>query len=695
MDAPLPSNPHHVPAVEPAVNGVAAVNGVHGEHVVNGVLDDPTKPVSNTVASELKIDIDLPEQESDARHEPLPQAQSPEEHAHALNGVNGTNGDVSMHDADVNSPVTTPGGMPPASSNGASTSHTSPQDPLSQDQDEDQPPPAKRPRILSDADQASFTHSATPPPASSGPAAFNGATSAPPTSSGARATLDMVPSTPLRSASLTTPPSSGPRWTSPPSSASSTLQTHPNLIPTPENPRYSTSDDFIADVHLIFKNCLLFNGADHPISAKAQHLEEVFEKQIKNLPAPAEVKPPPIVKKVATPPPPAPVVKKAQPPPTCVHVDAFSRPKREIHPPPPKDLPYADLPKKRKTRRVKDDGTAEQLKFCSNLLNLLHRKQHYTIASPFYEPVDHVALDIPTYPKIVKKPMDLSTMRKKLDNHEYPNALKFYDDFKLMIRNCFAFNPAGNLVNQAGIELQRLFDEKWQGLPPLHEVSDDDDEEDEEESEDENAQRIAQMESQIELMRGNIRSLKEKPKEKKKKERRDKGPIASSSKSSSSSKQVKGLSNKKPKGKKPMSDNDVLTFEQKKDLSEAIAGLDGAKLERVIKIIHEGVPEIKDSTEEIELEIDMLPTSVLTKLYNFVLRPLRAPATKRNRTGKGGGTGGLKRKSMDEDVEAEKIRQLETRMALFEQGGSAAVAAQMGHSSDSSSGSDSSGSDSE
>jgi len=291
--------------------------------------------------------------------------------------------------------------------------------------------------------------------------------------------------------------------------------------------------------------------------------------------------------------------------------------------------------------------------------------------------------------------MDLSTMRKKLDNHEYPTAMKFYDDFKLMIRNCFAFNPAGNLVNQAGIELQRLFDEKWQALPPLHEVSEDDDEDDEEESEDEDTQRIALMESQIELMRGNIQALKGKPKEKKKKERRDKGPIASSSKSSS--KPVKGLSNKKQKGKKPISDNDVLTFEQKKDLSEAIAQLDGQKLERVIKIIHEGVPEIKDSTEEIELEIDLLPTSVLTKLYNFVLRPLRAPATKRNRTSKGGGTGGLKRKSMDEDVEAEKIRMLETRMALFEQGGSAAAAGHMGseHSSDSSSGSDSSGSDSE
>lgn len=73
---------------------------------------------------------------------------------------------------------------------------------------------------------------------------------------------------------------------------------------------------------------------------------------------------------------------------------------------------------------------------------------------------------------------------------------------------------------------------------------------------------------------------------------------------------------------------------------------------------------------------------------------------KRNRAGKGTGTGGLKRKSMDEDVEAEKIRQLEERMRLFEQqanGQSAPAAAAANdseHSSDSSS-DDSSGSDSE
>lgn len=119
---------------------------------------------------------------------------------------------------------------------------------------------------------------------------------------------------------------------------------------------------------------------------------------------------PSVVKKMATPTPvpvpsptpapaPVPPKKAAQPaiarrPSTSVPIirrseaEAIGRPKREIHPPPPKDLPYADAPKKqRKTKRIKDDGTIEQLKYCGKILQELHRKQHYNYAHPFYEPV--------------------------------------------------------------------------------------------------------------------------------------------------------------------------------------------------------------------------------------------------------------------------------------------------------------------
>ena len=102
--------------------------------------------------------------------------------------------------------------------------------------------------------------------------------------------------------------------------------------------------------------------------------------------------------------------------------------------------------------------------------------------------LDWQKMDLPTYPRVVKKPMDLSTIRKKLDGGEYDNQQEFYDDFKLMIRNCFAFNPSGTPVNLAGQELQRLFDEKWKGMPQAR-VYESEEEDDGYDSEEDDRQR--------------------------------------------------------------------------------------------------------------------------------------------------------------------------------------------------------------
>lgn len=58
----------------------------------------------------------------------------------------------------------------------------------------------------------------------------------------------------------------------------------PNL----SNPRYFHADEFVADVRLIFTNCVTFNGDSHVVTAMGRQVEEVFDKQMKNLP-PAEV----------------------------------------------------------------------------------------------------------------------------------------------------------------------------------------------------------------------------------------------------------------------------------------------------------------------------------------------------------------------------------------------------------------------
>lgn len=110
---------------------------------------------------------------------------------------------------------------------------------------------------------------------------------------------------------------------------------------------------------------------------------------------------------------------------------------------------------------------------------------------------------------------------------------------------------------------------------------------------------ISALESQIEDMHRQLASMKQqqlpiKKKEKKKPKIEKAQPVASSSKATPKSNGTKAPTSRKKPTKKPITDDDVLSFEQKKELSDSIGKLDGTKLERVIQIIHEGVPEIRD-----------------------------------------------------------------------------------------------------
>ena len=100
------------------------------------------------------------------------------------------------------------------------------------------------------------------------------------------------------------------------------------------------------------------------------------------------------------------------------------------------------------------------------IVNELYKKQHSAYANFFYDPVD--VRQVPNYYKIIKSPMDLSSLKKKLEQKEYPNATAFLQDWKLMMKNCVTFNPVGTMVYVAGQDMQRVFEEKWKGLPPLY-----------------------------------------------------------------------------------------------------------------------------------------------------------------------------------------------------------------------------------
>ncbi|KAJ2437933.1 hypothetical protein GGF42_008465 [Coemansia sp. RSA 2424] len=75
---------------------------------------------------------------------------------------------------------------------------------------------------------------------------------------------------------------------------------------------------------------------------------------------------------------------------------------------------------------------------------------------PFLKPVDPVALGVPTYFDLVKNPMDLSTVQKKLAKKSYRFVADFVADIQLIIDDCFLFNIPDTPVHDCGKALMAL-----------------------------------------------------------------------------------------------------------------------------------------------------------------------------------------------------------------------------------------------
>ncbi|KAF7720029.1 Bromo domain-containing protein [Penicillium ucsense] len=93
--------------------------------------------------------------------------------------------------------------------------------------------------------------------------------------------------------------------------------------------------------------------------------------------------------------------------------------------------------------------------------------------SRFYRtPVDPIALNIPNYPLVIKQPMDLGTIERKLKNKEYATAQALHEDFSLMIQNALTFNGPDHLVAQEGVKLLATFEKQLVHLPRADESED-------------------------------------------------------------------------------------------------------------------------------------------------------------------------------------------------------------------------------
>ncbi|KAJ8372966.1 hypothetical protein AAFF_G00272470 [Aldrovandia affinis] len=129
--------------------------------------------------------------------------------------------------------------------------------------------------------------------------------------------------------------------------------------------------------------------------------------------------------------------------------------------PPKKDLEDGEVPQ----HAGKKGKLTEHLRYCDSILKEMLSKKHAAYAWPFYKPVDAEALELHDYHDIIKHPMDLSTVKKKMDERDYQDAQSFAADVRLMFSNCYKYNPPDHEVVAMARKLQDVFEMRFAKMP--------------------------------------------------------------------------------------------------------------------------------------------------------------------------------------------------------------------------------------
>jgi bromodomain-containing factor 1 len=477
-----------------------------------------------------------------------------------------------------------------------------------------------------------------------------------------------------------------------------------------KNKTYAGVSEFIRDFNLVVNNCYIFNGRDHAVSQAAAKMETSFANQMKMMPPAHLVEPSKEEKKLhkpkVEPMRQAPARRQsinagnARSPSASGNPQTFAlgpegvplirrdsnvndgRAKRAVVPP-KRHSDFAGRPKKKKYEL--------ELKFCFEVLKELQAVKHWAFAQYFYTPVDPVALNIPTYFQIIKKPMDLGTIATKLENNAYEKASEFKEDVQLIFKNCYKFNPEGEFVHDCGRKLEEVFNKKWETKDSWitsrqpdsepHSAAEEEDEEEEDESEaeddseDERNSKISLLQKQIEMMSKQMGELTQ-PKKKKKstppmplKKAKSKGD--KKERSVTKTKKEESQPKKKPKKAKEEKERFV-TYNEKQYISAGISQLPDKAMGEALKLIQQNVPSLKGVEEtEIELDIDELPNSVLLKLLRFVEKsgggPLPpAPTTEASYAPPAASSGKSKKnKPMGKSEQEAQIAELKGKLEIY------------------------------
>uniref|UniRef100_A0A2P2HYB3 Bromodomain adjacent to zinc finger domain protein 1A n=1 Tax=Hirondellea gigas TaxID=1518452 RepID=A0A2P2HYB3_9CRUS len=112
----------------------------------------------------------------------------------------------------------------------------------------------------------------------------------------------------------------------------------------------------------------------------------------------------------------------------------------------------------RATKRSKTErsvATTEQHLHPSLLHKLLTEIQQHDEAWPFLKPVNKKL--VPDYYQLIRKPMDLQTMRERLNSIKYGSDEEFLADGLLVFQNCQQYNLEDTPEYKSGVKLAKLF----------------------------------------------------------------------------------------------------------------------------------------------------------------------------------------------------------------------------------------------
>ncbi|XP_077087946.1 bromodomain-containing protein 3b isoform X15 [Siphateles boraxobius] len=343
--------------------------------------------------------------------------------------------------------------------------------------------------------------------------------------------------------------------------------------------------------------------------------------------------------------------------------------------PPKKDLEDGDVQQQGNKKSKLND----HLKYCDTILKEMLSKKHAAYAWPFYKPVDAEALELHDYHEIIKQPMDLSSVKKKMDSREYQDAQSFAADIRLMFSNCYKYNPPDHEVVAMARKLQDVFEMKFAKMPdePAEpssptavsatavvskstgsSESSADSSSSSSDSEEERATRLAELQEQLKAVHEQLAALSQGPvsKPKKKKEKKEKEKKKKDKEKDKEKNKVKVEDDKKAKSTQPNkqtqqkktsarkpnststtrqpkkggkpgaanyeSDEEEslpMSYDEKRQLSLDINRLPGEKLGRVVHIIQSREPSLRDSNpDEIEIDFETLKPSTLRELERYV-----------------------------------------------------------------------------